>query len=193
MQLTLFKTCAHCGATRPLTEFPSDKTRKDGKHPYCNVCNRIRVKQWKEANPERYRERQRGYVASGKKVTYRKKDYRKHRTAYLVRANRWIAANRPKHRGSTRRYQKAHPEKWQVYGERRRGREMDRGEFTEQEWVDLCNRYANACACCKQLKPLTVDHVVPLCKGGSNTIDNIQPLCWDCNRKKNKQATDYRL
>ena len=43
---------------------------------------------------------------------------------------------------------------------------------------------------CQQIKPLTVDHVVPISKGGSNDISNIQPLCCNCNSKKNAKQID---
>jgi 5-methylcytosine-specific restriction endonuclease McrA len=39
---------------------------------------------------------------------------------------------------------------------------------------------------------LTQDHVVPLARGGSNLIDNIQPLCASCNSSKGTQTIDYR-
>lgn len=31
---------------------------------------------------------------------------------------------------------------------------------------------------------LEIDHIVPLSKGGMTTEDNLQTLCWKCNRKK---------
>jgi 5-methylcytosine-specific restriction endonuclease McrA len=46
--------------------------------------------------------------------------------------------------------------------------------------------------CCKQEKPLTIDHVVPLSLGGSNSIDNLQPLCHQCNSRKGTRIIDYR-
>lgn len=41
---------------------------------------------------------------------------------------------------------------------------------------------------------LEVDHIVPVSKGGLSTPDNLQTLCWRCNRtKSNKVASDGRV
>jgi 5-methylcytosine-specific restriction endonuclease McrA len=37
---------------------------------------------------------------------------------------------------------------------------------------------------------ITKDHILPLHHGGSDLIDNIQPLCYQCNFKK-RQDVNY--
>lgn len=49
-----------------------------------------------------------------------------------------------------------------------------------------------ACAKCGDETVLTRDHVIPLTKGGSDDIENIQPLCLPCNSSKGTDTMDYR-
>lgn len=37
---------------------------------------------------------------------------------------------------------------------------------------------------------LEIDHIIPLSKGGLTTEDNLQTLCWKCNRSKGAKI-DY--
>jgi 5-methylcytosine-specific restriction endonuclease McrA len=66
------------------------------------------------------------------------------------------------------------------------------GVFTQEQWRDLCARHDNKCLCCGKVGRMTIDHVVPLAKGGSNDISNIQPLCLRCNLSKGTKVIDYR-
>ena len=59
-----------------------------------------------------------------------------------------------------------------------------KGKFTPREWVIKKLEYGNTCAVCGKSGKLTIDHIIPLSKGGTNDIDNIQPLCPTCNYTK---------
>lgn len=48
-------------------------------------------------------------------------------------------------------------------------------------------RDKNRCASCGSNQKLELDHIIPVSKGGSNTINNIELLCQNCNRKKSNK------
>ena len=84
-----------------------------------------------------------------------------------------------------RRYCKSHPETIAHLKARRYAREKNaEGSHTLDEWRSLKAKYDNKCALCGERKPMTKDHIIPLSKGGADYIDNIQPLCRNCNSKK---------
>jgi 5-methylcytosine-specific restriction endonuclease McrA len=64
--------------------------------------------------------------------------------------------------------------------------------FTATQWRELVEACGGRCLRCGVVEDLTVDHIVPLALGGSNAIENIQPLCHDCNGIKGCETTDYR-
>jgi 5-methylcytosine-specific restriction endonuclease McrA len=68
------------------------------------------------------------------------------------------------------------------------------GSHTLGDWQNLKAQYNWTCPCCKKSEPniiLTEDHIIPLSKGGSDNIENIQPLCKSCNCKKHDKIIKY--
>lgn len=68
------------------------------------------------------------------------------------------------------------------------------GRVRPSDWLALCRQYGNRCAYCRIEAPLTMDHVVPLVRGGSNFIGNILPACRSCNcRKQGRFIMEWRM
>lgn len=66
-----------------------------------------------------------------------------------------------------------------------------KGSFTVKEWLELKHRHNDCCVRCgvhESIKRMTIDHIIPLTKGGSNFISNLQPLCQPCNSKKSAKV-----
>jgi 5-methylcytosine-specific restriction endonuclease McrA len=110
----------------------------------------------------------------------------------------WGKKNKDRQVAYVRKCRRAKPEHYRVLKlsaeNARRARKMGLGEHhTKEQWLDLLARAENRCMGCGRgdLK-MTKDHIVPLSLGGTDTIDNIQPLCRPCNSSKFTKHIDYR-
>jgi 5-methylcytosine-specific restriction endonuclease McrA len=107
----------------------------------------------------------------------------------------WKGA-REHQREVARLWQRNHMESVRIRNAQRRARQRAApGTLSLQEWQDIKVRYRFSCLACRRQEPeitLTVDHIVPLIKGGSHYASNIQPLCKRCNSGKREKAIDYR-
>ncbi len=67
-----------------------------------------------------------------------------------------------------------------------------KGTHQEIEWLLLVEQTNGICPKCnKKTSVFDKDHVLPLYKGGADSIDNIQPLCPRCNAGKGSESIDY--
>lgn len=198
------RQCRKCLRFLPATlvYFCAEKRTKIGLQSWCRECLNAHRRASREANPEKERAYQQ--LRRTTKPESERERVRKWRAdnpeQFKEQARRHHANHRSERNANARerikRYYKEHPERWQVAGQVRRSRKHAAGgSFSAKEWQALKAKNDYRCLCCGMAEPiikLTVDHVVPLCKGGRNSIDNIQPLCFPCNLKKRTQIIDYR-
>ena len=87
-----------------------------------------------------------------------------------------------------KRWRDSHLEEQSMFSRRRRVRKLFLGgHHSVDEWLMVKALFGNACANCgipEVLRPLHQDHKIPLAQGGTDNIDNIQPLCQSCNSSK---------
>lgn len=151
---------------------------------YKNRASVLRYQEnYRKENPEAIRSRQNNYYKKNKeKILQYHKEFRK---KYPER-----------HKEHVRKWNERNKEKRQVITMNRIARrKKNGGSFTSEEWEALKKSCNYSCLCCGEIEPdikLSIDHVIPISKGGRNDIANIQPLCLPCNQRKNVKTTDYR-
>ena len=105
----------------------------------------------------------------------------------------WERNNPEKVRTGKRKWENKNREhvraKSRVHAHTRRARKQNAGgQHTIEEIVELFKKQKGRCAnpCCRRSlkKKYHIDHIVPVIRGGSSDIGNIQLLCPSCNLKK---------
>lgn len=188
------KRCTHCKKYKTLDQFNKNRAMKDGLQNQCKECQHASVKKCDDAHREQRREHGKEWYYANREEAKAKNNARcrerwKNDPAYRAHKNQQkqdLYYNNPAYRDRQLKQSSFHSRK------RRAIKLGSNTSFTEQQWKDLCNKYGNRCLRCGKKTKLTRDHVVPLTRGGSNDISNIQPLCSTCNHKKLTKIIDYR-
>ena len=152
--------CSKCGIQKTFDQFPVDKSRSTGRSPRCTTCSRVASKV---------------YDATHKKQ--RKRYNKKHAEHNAAVGKAW---------------REAHPEQNRVLHEQYRARVNEvEGEVTLEEWMEILEEHEFTCHYCKQvIDGLTMDHVIPISKGGRHEADNIVPACLSCNSSKGAKTLE---
>jgi 5-methylcytosine-specific restriction endonuclease McrA len=187
------KICRRCKDTKPLSEFNNKSRSPDGKNYYCKECSRALSKKHYVENTDRVRASNERWRSENLEADLARKRerYRETRAVSIARVTRWQAENPELARLYKRRWKKRNPGKLAEYKHRRRSLESLEN-WTDEEWQAMLMLYGGQCLSCGATERITRDHVIPLSKGGANTIDNLQPLCVECNCKKGTKTIDYR-
>lgn len=100
-----------------------------------------------------------------------------------------------KRRAAQKAYSKTEAYRITQRSAKARRRTVEReGRVTVAEWTAVVTRFRNACAYCgAQNVKLTMDHVVPLSRGGAHTPANVVPACTPCNSAKCDRDWSDRL
>lgn len=131
-------------------------------------------KQYRLDNIEKIKESDKKYYENNKE---KKKEYNR----------RYRQENKDKLNAQKRDYHQRNPQF--VTNRRARRKEFMRDNvITKLEWLKIMESTNWTCTYCgvslRSSKIRTIDHVIPLSKGGSHTVDNLVPACRSCNSKK---------
>lgn len=199
----MMKTCTMCKVEFPKTlEYFS----KNGKYlrNQCKACNKIRITAWKKANQDK--------IKAGSKV------YREANAERIKKVSAtWEKANSKKRYAATKSWRKENPEKvsamnkaWRALNpenerarsNKRRALILGNGHtpYTEEQVLKTYGTNCNICSLTVDLiaarrvgipgweNGLHIDHLIPISKGGPDTLENVRPTHGLCNiTKHNKE------
>jgi len=187
--------CPSCATTKLATEFHKNKSRKTGYCSECKQCVLARSKRSYDADPEKYRQKSKKRYASDPE--FHRNWAKKHRLANpeIVKAavKRYKDANPEKMAAIWQAWASKNPERLLQNNRRKRAhkRNVPSEKYTKE---DILATWGTNCHLCK--KPidlgaprrskygLQLDHVMPISKGGHDTIANVKPAHAYCNQSK---------
>lgn len=187
--------CHECHEEKRKTEHYKEKT----KERLVKNADKIRKQQtenmrkWREKNKERdkqnclnYRERNREKIKERRRELYHL-DPERHRK-YQINYSKKEGVKEKK-KVLFAEWSKKNRDKLKIKEEKRRMLEYGAsGSHTHEQSKALLEKQKYKCvycnSCLKKNKKHK-DHIIPLSKGGTNNIDNIQWLCVKCNLEKN--------
>lgn len=166
----------------------------------------VRVKDYAQDNKEKISQYQKQYREDNeeKLKNYRKEYYTENRDKIFKRAVEWVENNqerakeykkqyhidnRDKILAKVRKWEKDNPEQYKILRRsithRRRANIKNNGNntLTAQEIADLLKSHLY-CEYCGIKENLTIDHIIPISKGGQNCLSNVTVACGSCNSRK---------
>ena len=167
------KVCSQCIIEKPIIEFYPCYTAVDGREYRCKSCCKTNTADWLARTDLQILSavKQRWYEQNQEISIWRAKQYRIEHPEWAREANT---------RGSRKR--------------RATKLSAPLNDLTTGEWKLLLDTFEHSCAYCGDSESkLTMDHVVPLSKGGSHTFTNIVPACKSCNSRKSATSANSFL
>ena len=182
-----FRTCTVCNEVKPLDAFYKDKRAPKGVTSACRECRKAAAAKRRKRRgiPERPR-----YDDPPGHKTCRRCGIRKPVDNFSPEPRNTTDGLRSWcdecQNDRTLEWHRANPAKMNELKAIRR-EAVEVSTVTEREWCRLLNRFSGCCAYCGNRAKLSMEHVIPLTRGGSHSIGNLLPVCQSCNSSKNNR------
>jgi 5-methylcytosine-specific restriction endonuclease McrA len=152
------RTCIKCKAVKPFSDFHKNARTSEGINNECKICKNSRSKQ-------RYQES--GELLRAQMAFQRVNSYQHRLSIERASRERRKAFQRP----------------------RKNARQQIRNRLLVANiWIikdsEINALYSRPCYNCGTKENLSIDHNIPLSRGGRHSIGNLQTLCRPCNSSK---------
>jgi hypothetical protein len=201
VRLEQSKACKQCKQIKCLSEFPKHKDCKDGHSNQCKACRQQIARNRKALNPEYYKQKGRELRARHHeaRIEWQRNWRKKNPERYREQARNLYWKNPEKFRKRSSDYAKDNPDMVNAVLRRRKARLKNArtSKYSEKQVLDL---YGQSCHLCNLPidmtaprwtalpgweKGLHIDHVIPISRGGDDSLENVRPSHGFCNVSKN--------
>ena len=187
--------CAECGEEQPC---------------YAKgMCKRCYNRRWRKANPEKSREQSSRFYEAHReerceyacqyheahreeRCEHMRQYHEAHREEQNEYCRQYYEAHREEECGRSRQWTTANPEKRRKNNRRYRARKNNVAIGSVDE-AAIYEHDGYMCIYCGATEDLTLDHLIPLIKGGAHTEDNLVVACRGCNSSKGAKALEEWL
>jgi 5-methylcytosine-specific restriction endonuclease McrA len=180
------KPCKKCQRLLPLTDFHKNSNISDGHKNSCKACESRLYAEYRAKKPRNVTVEQQQKWNQARKAKYTESDLRSMKRVYYQN-------NKPMFRESRKRYLAKNPGLNAAYVRKYEAIKRGNGVFlvTKKEVANLVQGCCFYCKC--NSTKLTLDHVIPLSRGGTHSIGNLVGACGSCNSSKgNKFITEWK-
>ena len=206
------KVCTKCGDDLPLGEFGPHKKGLYGRRSACKACESQSYKDYADLNRDEINQKKRESWAANPQTEEQKQ-------AAIERASAWYYANRERAYQNFLSWVNRHPREWRIICSRWQGKNPKRVQekvrawrtrnpgwwqkrradlasventLTTEEWLGVMSEFDHSCVYCGRSDvKLTMDHVIPISKGGPHSKGNVVPSCSSCNSKKGAKDPSF--
>jgi len=190
------KTCSKCQEIKPLSEFHKNKTKKDGLNSFCKSCQKAYDKAYNLANSVHLKIIRKAYYKanSEKMKAAAKANQLANSEKIKIRRKAFYKKHAEKCKKRAREYRKAHLEQSKLHDRKRKAFRCGVKHkpyatnyvFERDGWIcQLCGRKINKRLKYPNPRSGSIDHIVPLSRGGNDSPVNVQATHLRCNLGKN--------
>jgi len=181
------KQCEHCRKDFVPPHFNSKYCSISCKRSFHSKKYRERIKRYNRKyyaeNTDKYRQLWKDYYQANRENLSTRSRERYH---FLKENNPDLIQKWNKNGG--KRYRQTEKGKLASRLDNHRRRCLDK--IDKKAWLEKLDSFGGKCAECGSSEKITIDHIVPVVLGGTNAIENLQPLCSSCNSSKGAKLKD---
>lgn len=175
------------------------KTRPDKRKGIDLTAQKTYRERWYHENKEKVAAQTKEWQANNADRVKELNRAREAKPETKARRRQWERDNPEKMAEKHRRWRHSHPSAVKLLVYRRRQLQKDApGTFTEEQLqarIDFYGRRCYLCGCdwdALDSFDQTIDHILPLSKGGTNWPANLAPACRSCNSKKHNKVRNKK-